>query len=108
MDVLQNLPFFRVWTKTQLLKIVNFIIEPKNYVRNQVVYREGDSSDTIYIVQNGDFEVSRKYQRLKDYSMNPKNTNMKKKPSDIFRDEDPTDAFLLGKKEATTPASKMD
>lgn len=34
MDVLQNLPFFRVWTKTQLLKIVNFILEPKTFIKN--------------------------------------------------------------------------
>jgi hypothetical protein len=50
MGVLQNLPFFRVWTKTQLLKIVNFIIEPKNFIKNQLVYREGDPADTIFIV----------------------------------------------------------
>ena len=68
MAVLQNLPFFRVWTKNQLLKVVNFIIEPKNFVKNQVVFREGDPADTIFIVQAGDFEASRRYQPQVDYS----------------------------------------
>jgi CRP-like cAMP-binding protein len=61
MDVLQHHPFFRVWTKTQLLKLVNFIIEPKQFIRNQVVYREGDRAENIYIIRSGDFEVSRRY-----------------------------------------------
>lgn len=68
MAVLQNLPFFLVWTKTQLLKIVNFIIEPKNFVKNQLVFREGDPADTIFIVQSGDYEASRRYQPQTDYS----------------------------------------
>jgi len=48
--------------------VVNFIIEPRNYVKNQIVYREGDEADTIFIVQVGDFEASRKYQPQVDYS----------------------------------------
>jgi CRP-like cAMP-binding protein len=50
-----------VWTKTQLLKLVNYIIEPRQYIRNQIVYREGDRADSIFMIKQGDFEVSRKY-----------------------------------------------
>lgn len=84
--MLQNLPFFRVWTKTQLLKLVNFIIEPKHYIRNQVVYREGDPSETIYIVKSGDFEVSRKHQKNADYSLKPRNEAAgKANPGDLWK-----------------------
>jgi CRP-like cAMP-binding protein len=51
MEVLQSLPFFRVWTKNQLLKLVNFIIEPKSYAKNQIVYSEGDRAENIYIIR---------------------------------------------------------
>ena len=77
MEVLQSLPFFRVWTKTQLLKLVNFIIEPKQYVKNQIVYNEGDISDSIYIIRQGEFEVSRKYYKDEDYTFNPQKITLK-------------------------------
>ena len=71
MDVLQNLPFFRVWTKTQLLKIVNFILEPKTFIKNQIVYQEGNVSNQIYIIRQGEFEVQKKYLPFDDYTYNP-------------------------------------
>ncbi len=77
MEVLQSLPFFRVWTKTQLLKLVNFILEPKQYVKNQIVFTEGEKSDTIYIIKSGEFEVTRKYFKESDYTYDQNNINMR-------------------------------
>ena len=77
MEVLQSLPFFRVWTKTQLLKLVNFILQPKQYVKNQVVYSEGERTDTIYIIKSGEFEVTRKYYKDIDYAYDKNKINIK-------------------------------
>jgi CRP-like cAMP-binding protein len=71
MDVLQSLPFFRVWTKTQLLKVVNFLLEPKQFIKNQIVYSEGDPSQSIFIIRKGDFEVQKRYMPFDDYTYNP-------------------------------------
>lgn len=49
-EFLHQLPCFKVWTKTALGKL-QFSFEEKNYIRNQIVYREGDASDWIYIVK---------------------------------------------------------
>lgn len=46
---------------------MNFILEPKQYVKNQVVFTEGERSDTIYIIKSGEFEVTRKYYKDHNY-----------------------------------------
>lgn len=43
-DFLHSLPQFRVFTRTSLAKI-QYSFENKNFIRNQVVYREGDEVD---------------------------------------------------------------
>lgn len=59
-DFLHQLPFFKVWTKTSLSKL-HYSFEERQFIRNQVVYREGDESSMVYIIKQGEFEVTKKF-----------------------------------------------
>jgi hypothetical protein len=61
-----------VWSKAQLVKIFNFILEPKTFIKNQIVFQEGNVSNQIYIIRQGEFEVQKKYLPYDDYTYNPK------------------------------------
>jgi hypothetical protein len=46
-------------------------------VKNQVVYSEGERTDTIYIIKSGEFEVTRKYYKDIDYAYDKNKINIK-------------------------------
>lgn len=54
----ESLPFLKHWTKNQIQKLMP-AFAVKNFVRNQTVYSQGDPSDYIYIVEQGEFEIIR-------------------------------------------------
>ena len=61
-EFLHELPFFKVWTRTALSKLY-YSFEQRNLQRNQVLFRENQEADTVYIVQTGEFEVTKRFKR---------------------------------------------
>jgi CRP-like cAMP-binding protein len=58
MDVvnfLQTLPLFKTWTKGSLTKL-SFFFKEKFFVRKQLVFKEKDASDEVYIIRDGEFQ----------------------------------------------------
>lgn len=62
-EMLESLPFFQQWSKTQLRKILpSFnIIEA---TRGQIIVQEGSLSDSIYIVRKGSFSGFRSFKTV--------------------------------------------
>jgi len=56
---LRSIPFFAKWTKTSLTKF-SLMLKPRKLKRNQIVFREGDECDWVFIVKKGEFEVKKK------------------------------------------------
>ena len=56
---LQQCPMFSKWTKTSLCKM-SFYFKTVDYLRNHVVYNEGDDASDIFIVVGGDFMLTKK------------------------------------------------
>eukprot|EP00347_Sterkiella_histriomuscorum_P023290 403335214 len=61
-EFMHELPFFKVWTRTSLGKL-QYSFEQKQLQRNQVLYREGQDAEMIYIIQNGEFEVTKRFKK---------------------------------------------
>eukprot|EP00347_Sterkiella_histriomuscorum_P015778 403355716 len=55
---LRQLPYFSQLTKTSLGKLTYQFIDLKT-IKNQVLYREGEPAEYVYIVKDGQFEVTR-------------------------------------------------
>lgn len=53
-----DMPFLKHWTKTQIHRLIRSF-ESKSFVRNQVIYNQGDQSSLVYIIQKGEFEITR-------------------------------------------------
>lgn len=51
-DFLQSLPFFSSWTRSTISKF-QYLFERKDYIRNQIVYREGDHAEYVYLITQG-------------------------------------------------------
>lgn len=83
-DFLRSLPFLTSWTNTALNKL-QLSFETKNFFRNQMVYREGTVADVIYIVKEGEFELTKLKTHLKEQSykydklLGPQKTILQKK-----------------------------
>lgn len=58
-DFLQSLPFFNSWTRSTISKF-QYLFERKEFIRNQIVYTEGDHADFVYLILSGEFELSLK------------------------------------------------
>ena len=58
-DFYKSIPFLRNSTKTYLEKL-NHSFEPKQFIRNQEIYKEGDPSDMVYLVKYGEFEITKR------------------------------------------------
>jgi hypothetical protein len=57
-EFFKNLPYFSTYSRKALGRLrLNF--RYLKYKRNQVVFREGDPSDYVYIVVKGDFELEK-------------------------------------------------
>lgn len=64
---LQSLPLFSKCTKETIRKLTFFFIE-RVFTKNQIVYREGDTAETVYIIRSGEFKFSKKLVILKSQS----------------------------------------
>lgn len=64
-DFLKSVPTFKHWSKSALLKLTYFF-KKKSFIRNQVVYKEGDNSKFLYVIKEGEFEISKKMRPEKD------------------------------------------
>ena len=60
-NFLSGLPLFKSWTKGSITKLTYFFKE-KQYVRNQIIYREGETADEVFVVKEGEFKFSKKIQ----------------------------------------------
>ncbi|CAG9320925.1 unnamed protein product [Blepharisma stoltei] len=58
-DFLQSLPLFRKWNKRSLARLT-YYFKPKQYKRKNIVYKQGDHADYVYIVKWGEFELFKK------------------------------------------------
>ena len=56
-DFLYSLPFFLNWRRGSLQKF-QYFLSHKQYIRNQTVFKENEPSSHVYIVLNGEFEIS--------------------------------------------------
>lgn len=55
---LQSLPYFSKLTKTSLGKI-SFQFVDRPIIKGQVLYKEGEDAEYVYLVKEGQFEVTR-------------------------------------------------
>jgi CRP-like cAMP-binding protein len=55
---LRGLPFFSALTKTSIGKLT-YQFKELNLIKNQILYREGDKVDFVYIIKSGQFEVTK-------------------------------------------------
>jgi hypothetical protein len=58
-DFFKNIPFLSKNSQTYLIKL-HYNFEQRNFIRNQVLYAEGDVVNYIYLIKEGEFEVTRK------------------------------------------------
>lgn len=57
-NLLHSVSIFSSWTKRALEKL-SYFFKSSKFVRKQVVYREGDNADWIFVVKSGEFELSK-------------------------------------------------
>jgi CRP-like cAMP-binding protein len=58
-DFLKAMPHFKGWTKNALSKL-SYFFQKMTYLRNQVVFKEGEICKYVFIVYKGEFEVIKK------------------------------------------------
>ena len=56
---LKSLPYFARWTKVSLAKLSYFFHE-MTLNRNQFAYRQDEPSARVYLIREGEFEMSKK------------------------------------------------
>lgn len=57
-DFFKNLPYFSNFSRTAITKMrLNF--KKLKFKCNHLIYKEGDPSEFVYIVINGDFELEK-------------------------------------------------
>ncbi|EAR88978.2 cyclic nucleotide-binding domain protein (macronuclear) [Tetrahymena thermophila SB210] len=75
-----------------LLKNLYLLFSVNSYQRGDVIYREGDESDKLYIIREGEFKVSKKFEyNLDEAKINKLNNNEKMSKVKIL------DIGLIGK-----------
>ena len=82
-DFFKNLPYFSSYGRSALDKI-RLQFGRAKFIRKQYVYKEGDESDYVYIVINGDFELVKQVKHVEKKEMNYKkyiHSNLINKPS---------------------------
>ena len=55
---LQELPFFKLWSKTMLSKLISSFKTVK-FIRGLVLFKEGSTNDEVFIVRSGEFSANR-------------------------------------------------
>lgn len=63
-DFLQSLPLFKRWTDRKLIK-TSYAFEVRYYTRNQLLFNEGDPTDKVYIVKEGEFQLIKNCKYMK-------------------------------------------
>jgi len=58
-NFLRNIPVFQLLTRTSLGKMTYYFEDIKT-IKNAYLYREGDSTDNVYIVKRGEFQVTKR------------------------------------------------
>jgi len=48
----------------QTLQKLSYYMQEKSFVIGQIIYRQGDEADGVYLIEDGEFEVT-KYNLLK-------------------------------------------
>lgn len=67
-DFLQSIPLFSSWSRNLLLKLL-YKVEKKSFIKKQVVVKEGDPLNQVWIIQKGEYEVSSKIEEKKEFHM---------------------------------------
>ena len=67
-DFLKSLPFFRTWTSKMLTKLLDWFVEV-NLIRNQVIYSEGEPSKHVYLVQSGEYLLTKRVPMKGEYQI---------------------------------------
>ena len=55
-----NLPVFKNWTRTALLRL-NYFFDKRLILKNQEIVKENQNSKYIYLIKEGEFEVEKKH-----------------------------------------------
>ena len=63
-NFLKKFSFFKEISKTKILSLIS-AIKIKNYVKNDIIYKEGEDSKYIYFVKQGEIEVILKFKEKK-------------------------------------------
>ena len=58
-DFFKSIPFLSKNSQTYLIKL-HYNFEQRNFIRNQLLYQEGEPIKYIYLIKEGEFEVTRK------------------------------------------------
>ena len=61
-EFLQNIPAFKSQSRKAISKFT-YLLKREKFTRGQTVYAEGQEADKIFIVQKGEFELSKKLPR---------------------------------------------
>ncbi|CAG9329582.1 unnamed protein product [Blepharisma stoltei] len=70
-NFLHALPIFNKSTKGTLSKLT-YNFKEKNYIKNQVVYREGEDADSVYLIRQGEFAFYKRITVERGLSRYPK------------------------------------
>lgn len=57
-DFLRQMPHFRQWKKNALSRLT-YYMPRATYMRNQIVFKEGDQCCFVYVVLQGEFEITK-------------------------------------------------
>ncbi len=74
LDLLRKSPLFEMLSQAEL-EMVAELARPRRFVRDQVVFQEGDRGESLYVIASGEVEVLRK-----DGSGKPKRIAILKSP----------------------------
>lgn len=58
-EFFKSIPFMSKNSKSALTKL-NYSFEQRSFIRHQEIYKEGDTSDWVYLVKSGEFEITKK------------------------------------------------
>jgi len=53
-----QIPCFRYFTKTSILKF-SYFLKKQKFIVNQVLYKEGDPATHVFIIKSGEFQMTR-------------------------------------------------
>jgi CRP-like cAMP-binding protein len=67
-DFLRSLPLFQRWANKRLIK-TSYAFDVRTHTRNHFLFKEGDPTDFIYIVKEGEFQLLKNYKVSKTVMM---------------------------------------